>query len=462
MHPLYNLPPELLSSIFETKPRIDAESAIAWSHVSRFWRSVALETHSLWTTVNVRHGSADAFALRSYPLPVIVTLYEATSTWEITVEGKRALSRIRSHASRIQELCVSADAEVIYEISQTLGSTPLASLNILNLTSTWDAFIVNFDSIASSPNLREVYLDSVSVDFDSCANLTHLVMDNVRSGFTTQSLVSLVRRSPQLKVFSCLDSYSDEDDLAEAVSLEPRLELAHVEKLHLRHLEGPLETTLWGRLYIPSSAPMFGHCVALPNLTHPHAHNGITLEIQNELASVSIRMDERFIVVSISIPAMIPSLILDTGKFLNPNLIRTLSLGGFGVNNHLFSDDFRQLLLDLPFLENLRSANSLIATMDLILALRSTDDPTLIAHYVCPRLKHIYLKSDLDDGEGSLQLLPFLAGCLELRAHAGANPLETLEFQFSIWPNSGIIDTVKLLVKELILIPIRYVFIFNF
>ncbi|KAI0056864.1 hypothetical protein BV25DRAFT_1995306 [Artomyces pyxidatus] len=83
------LPPELLAHVFalyvEDATARDAQSALRWvgiTHVSRRWRQVALQDHSLWRRIPFRSGQrwADEFVIRSGPMPLEVSL-EYDQAW---------------------------------------------------------------------------------------------------------------------------------------------------------------------------------------------------------------------------------------------------------------------------------------------------------------------------------------------------------------------------------------------
>ncbi|KAJ7196093.1 hypothetical protein GGX14DRAFT_673845, partial [Mycena pura] len=86
MSPIRTLPPELLSDIFLHVISVEFgefQKALRLSHVSGYWRQLALWTPRLWTMplpINIRNNSADyvatmtAFLERSHPLPIPIYL----------------------------------------------------------------------------------------------------------------------------------------------------------------------------------------------------------------------------------------------------------------------------------------------------------------------------------------------------------------------------------------------------
>jgi hypothetical protein len=231
---------ELLMSIFESSTNksggYDPPVVIAWSQVNRLWRNILLSMPHLWTTINICHRSADTFALRSEPLPISITFIEPASYWRLLERrhenGLPVARSIRQYAHRIQDMLITANPEVIEVISSAIESITFPLLSSMQVTSTWDTGIVCFQPTA--PNLCELYLESTTLKFDPCVNLTHLYMENNRVVDIGEELLPFLARSPQLQMLALRDMFADAEELP---ATAPSVQLAHLQRFHLQDFD---------------------------------------------------------------------------------------------------------------------------------------------------------------------------------------------------------------------------------
>jgi hypothetical protein len=435
------LPPELLALIFESFPHDIAafsgtQVVISLSQVNRLWRNVTMSMHHLWTVIDVRHGSAEDLASRSSPLPINMTLFGPKSGWEFSDEGKRALIKLQRYADRVQTLHVSADAEVISAISSSFHLTALPLLTSLTLTSTWDAFIVEFSPI-HSPHLRQLQLDSATVDLAACANLTHLYIDNNRCNFTGPELLLLLQRSPLLQMFSLLFVHIDEEDLSDTTTC---VYLAHIKRLHLEGLESSFLEYLFRHLFIPSSAPLLEndsrkHSAATSRGTFDryyfHPRHDFTLEVEYIRGTMKMYDERQPVVFNVSAVAVAP-LILLTNGFVDLTPICALTLKIFDANETLSVDVWAAFCSHLPFLNRIQSECSLGFTQNLLVALWPDIDSPSSARNICPDLKHLHLDFNCNQsGIDSDFSQKFVLKRLKAGACTGRASLETLTIKIA-------------------------------
>jgi hypothetical protein len=461
------LPPELLASIFEASADganphspdgfFDAQMIIAWSQVCQLWRNVALSMRHLWTAIDVRHGSAEELYSRSSPLPIHITLVGPLAGWELSNKGKRALNRLQRYADRVQELRVSADAEVIDVISSNLHSTAFPMLTSLHLTSTWDAFIVQFEPVALAPNLRQLYLDSVAVDFHIIANLTHVYIDNNRGNFTGEELLLLLEKSPYLQTLSLLYADLDDEDLSDT---DIHVELAHIERLHLEALDQSFVEYIFAHIFIPSTAPLLGRYSSRNQVATSHdilyldslqSEHECTLDLDYRQGTMTIYHGGQPPVLKVSVDA-VASLIAFISAFIDVPPIRALALKKFGGQGPTSVDFWASFFSHFAFLTRMHIESSWGFTRNVLLALWPDSDSPSSTRNICPHLKHLHL--DFNESEIDSELLGrFVLKRLEAGARIGQAPLKTLTIRVANSSGLSMADELSNLVDVFTLKP---------
>jgi len=251
---IYSLPVELLTRIFvlgsafdypyadspfllkpdqEYEPPTSSNLQVVVSHVSRYWRNVALRTHSLWTTIHFREtchiSRAETYLARCLPsstylLDILVdTIAEEDHTPGITLytdEIKAIFQIIIPHVSRWRafhlKICDNRCKGQARQFLSTCGPAPnLETLQLYHFEdyrtsqrlylATYRPPVVVFSN--SLPCLKNVSLIGVNLpwaDSPYLMNLHHLELalhlDNIRPPYKWWD--RMLRLSPDLKRLS--------------------------------------------------------------------------------------------------------------------------------------------------------------------------------------------------------------------------------------------------------------------
>ena len=251
---IYSLPVELLTRIFvlgsasdypytdspfllkpdqEYEPPISSNYQVVVSHVSRYWRQVALRTHSLWTTLHFREtchiSRAETYLARCLPssaylLDILVdTIAEEDHIPGITLyanEIKTIFQIIIPHVSRWRafhlKICDNRCKSQARQFLNTCGPAPnLETLQLYHFEdyrtsqrlylATYKPPVVVFSN--SLPRLKNVSLIGVNLpwaDSPYLVNLHHLELalhlDNIRPPYKWWD--RMLRLSPDLKRLS--------------------------------------------------------------------------------------------------------------------------------------------------------------------------------------------------------------------------------------------------------------------
>jgi hypothetical protein len=163
--PINRLPSELLLKIFTlghydvTSRHELVESAIKYSHVSKYWRSVALACHSLWSHLSTHFSPQfiDTLFIRSRPLPLSVYI-----PWE-TREG--SARQILQHLSYIQELALDEGLDDLH----MLLDRPAPLLQRLSVRQEPEYHVILEDRLFGgvAPCLEEVSLSACVIPWHS-------------------------------------------------------------------------------------------------------------------------------------------------------------------------------------------------------------------------------------------------------------------------------------------------------
>lgn len=264
--PISRLPAELLIFVFEdlidTSEPQNIKFILPLSHVSQRWRDIALQTRSLWTTINLLHRGAENLIKRSASVPVHVHFVHESQR-HIDEKDVTYFSWLAEHAHRVETLAVIARREVISSLSSVLGETAprLLDLDIslLEASTDLDAGLDAGVFLTRAPALRRLELNSVSTNFGWYSNLVNLTVEGILSGDshcpTGTQFIFLLQRCPGLQTMCLRHLLLDEipDDFL-AVATTPAT-LMHMQSLDLemslaltifilRHIIIPLESPL--------------------------------------------------------------------------------------------------------------------------------------------------------------------------------------------------------------------------
>jgi hypothetical protein len=264
-----SLAPELLKMIFEMACADNATEALPMSkstlgtanklsHVCRLWRDIALDTPSLWTTIDRFHDKIDNFVSRSKSLPVYLNL---------EAEGENALAEInfpvwlQRYSDRLHGIFAEGSSETVQNLLQSVGMS-LPKLVSLDLRVLSEEFVL---LPTSTPNLRRLFLYHVSVNLDAYANLTHLTLEGLYSGTPKAAdVVHLLRKCPRLSVL-CLYGLELEVVDSGVGEWDGVVELAQLQTLEFQQLAMDTTAYLLSRIKVPLCAPLVHHCHNYPS-----------------------------------------------------------------------------------------------------------------------------------------------------------------------------------------------------
>ncbi|KAG6844779.1 hypothetical protein H0H87_003897 [Tephrocybe sp. NHM501043] len=217
--PISRLPPEMLAKIFAFRvaDSIESTNPLEWirvSHVSRYWRAVALDCPRLWgNLVFSRPRWSEEMLKRSKMAGLVVKADLSCITPRIFEAVRLALL----HGPRIHHLQLRAGSATIERLLTT-KSLELPMIHSLSLAvprvtrfGTDEGFTIP-DAISSgeAPYLRRLELQKVNIAWDSnlLKGLTHLTIHDIATSLrpSTDQLMDALERMPALQVLDLQDA----------------------------------------------------------------------------------------------------------------------------------------------------------------------------------------------------------------------------------------------------------------
>jgi hypothetical protein len=227
--PFHRLSSELLALIFEATVEegvcYDARTVINLSHVSRRWRRVATTTPEIWTCIDLRHGAAETFLMRSKALPICIT---------------HVISSARGFC--LTKMLVQKPPEQVYSLS---------------LSSTSDiVYALPFEVTHGLVNLRQLHLRGFSTKYWGwLGKLTHLTLGNLTRPYCPRAdtIVYILDRNPLLRK---IHLYHLDPEVPEVSAGRRTVHLNHVEVFVIDFPTAAVGYLL-SHVSIPASAPLF-------------------------------------------------------------------------------------------------------------------------------------------------------------------------------------------------------------
>lgn len=236
--PINNLPFELLAQIF-TWLREDYHpwEDYSWCSillVSRLWYEVAIQTTSLWTTLNLTLKTPDCFFERTYMLPL-------TLHWAVNDSEHRALHRFSSHFFRCGSLSLTSMPDDNGQLAFD-GLTSLPLLEILVLIPTQNPLADLFIS-GKFPKLHTLWYSPRDFQMTYAmfaSTLRNLYIDASRSHSkpTLAEIIHGLQQMPLLEFLTMVNIVSDTEDARSHTSVA-----ATLENLEMLCIAGPLWTS---------------------------------------------------------------------------------------------------------------------------------------------------------------------------------------------------------------------------
>ncbi|KAF8959743.1 hypothetical protein BDZ97DRAFT_1380609 [Flammula alnicola] len=193
--PISWLPPEILEEIFDIcvswlyghqKPK----HRLAWTQVCCSWRRISLNSSRLWQRIDLCDSRfADEFLVRSKQAPLSI----------VSASPLKLMSNnLNIHAARLRSIDVFLFPDDMAHLFSSIGRNLLTltslSLKIPPVSSTLSLGL-------SLPLVRRLILDCVTVQWESCRNLTHLSLRGLNPEVcpSVSELHDLFAKSPNLE-----------------------------------------------------------------------------------------------------------------------------------------------------------------------------------------------------------------------------------------------------------------------
>ncbi|TFK65474.1 hypothetical protein BDN72DRAFT_962488 [Pluteus cervinus] len=189
----YSIPPEVLTRIFSFARRLPGYDWIALTHVSQYWRSVALGSPSLWSYISSHYPEhvVNEWLQRSKSAPLTVNLNNIQNA-----------AFIGESLFRIRELILQLRASCWDELVNTLSSqAPLLEyLSVSTSNNRPPSNVSNTMFGGMAPPLRRLELTNCSIDTNSSLfpNFTVLQLCNPPQKFKATELLRVLQRTPRL------------------------------------------------------------------------------------------------------------------------------------------------------------------------------------------------------------------------------------------------------------------------
>ncbi|KAG6919502.1 hypothetical protein DXG01_005092 [Tephrocybe rancida] len=269
--PISHLPPEVLSKIFSFRAAESAESTnpLEWirlTHVSRYWRAVALDCPSLWSNlVFTRPRWSEEMLKRSKMASLAVKADLTCITPKIFEAARLALL----HGPRIHNLQLRAGSATIERLLTAEDSFELPMIQSLSLSvphatrfGTDDGFTIPETVLTGeTPYLRKLELNKVNIGWESnlLKGLTHLTIHDVPAASrpSTDQLMDALERMPRLEVLDIQDALPPSP--TESSSVDRIIDLARLVRLSITSTV-PECINLVSRLAIPANARAHLRC----------------------------------------------------------------------------------------------------------------------------------------------------------------------------------------------------------
>ncbi|ESK97876.1 hypothetical protein Moror_17305 [Moniliophthora roreri MCA 2997] len=265
--PIAILPPEILLRILSlcarrTHPntRRGCCHVMAFAQVCRQWRLLALQTSSLWTTIDLCNTAyASEFLTRSKDAQIALVAISPLKSYEESIER---------HMNRISSIDAILFPDSMFALFRSIDTGDVITLN--NLT----ALNLRIPSIAAHidlsclqlPAVRRLSLEGVKVDWESCNGLISLRLCGLPSTHapTCQQLFGMLERSLSLEKIELENVIPDGSE-----DYKPRsaISLLHLAKMTVASKKADVVRVLQEGLIVPSSAQVKVRCPEAANWT---------------------------------------------------------------------------------------------------------------------------------------------------------------------------------------------------
>ncbi|KAK7056324.1 hypothetical protein VNI00_002877 [Paramarasmius palmivorus] len=247
------LPPEVLLQIMticaqRTHPctRRGHRNVLAFSQVCRQWRILALQTSSLWSTIDLCNVAyASAYLTRSKDAPISLEAVSPLKAYNEPLEQHKR--RIRSIDAILFPDCMLA----LFRSIDTADIIVLKNLTELNLRIPSIAAHVDL-SCLQIPAVRRLTLEGVKVDWESCQGLMSLRLCGLVATHapTYRELLGMLGRSPLVEEIHLEDVVPGDADYR----CQSKIPLLHLNKVAVMSKQADCVPILQEALLIPSTA----------------------------------------------------------------------------------------------------------------------------------------------------------------------------------------------------------------
>lgn len=263
--PISRIPPEMLSKIFSyrTSESSEGNNPLEWirlTHVSRYWRAVALDCPSLWgNLVFSRPKWSEEMLKRSKMANLTIKADLICITPKIFEAVRLALL----HGPRVQELQLLATSATIERLlggtsfeAPMLQSLSLAVPRYSRIGSDEGATLPGNVLCGETPYLRRVELRKCNLRWDSAllSGLTHLKIHDITPSArpTTRQLIDALERMPALEVLDLQEALPATNTILNSPS-DPIIDFPRITLFTIKS-SVPECNNLISRISIPSTA----------------------------------------------------------------------------------------------------------------------------------------------------------------------------------------------------------------
>ncbi|KAF8159443.1 hypothetical protein B0H34DRAFT_703478 [Crassisporium funariophilum] len=259
LSPISCLPPELLSRIFSSienrKFLTKKYRWIQFSQVSSHWRSVALNSPTLWTNIPLACPLRMEEMLRRSKMANLTVKANFNYT-------QTSIRKLRGIMHRVEEIDMVLPHSLMQKmISDLPQNAPQLHTLCMRLAKDHIGFVIPGNVLSETPRLRRLIVEGGGVDWGSgiLSGLTHLKLHHapIHTRPSTTQILNALQRMPALKYLDYDDSFSDTS--SDATSSTISVDLIHLRFLRLSSTESQVSNILQ-RVTFPSSIQLKLSC----------------------------------------------------------------------------------------------------------------------------------------------------------------------------------------------------------
>ncbi|ESK97878.1 hypothetical protein Moror_17307 [Moniliophthora roreri MCA 2997] len=267
--PIAVLPPEILLHILSlcaqrTHPimRQYCRHVMAFTQVCRQWRSLALQTSKLWTTIDLCNTAyASTFLTRSKDAQIALVAISPLKSYGESIER---------HRNRISSIDAILFPDSMLALFRSIDADDVITLNNLTELNLRTPFIIGHVDLSclQIPAVRRLSLEGVKVDWESCNGLISLRLCGlpITHAPTYHQLLGMLERSPFLEEVELEDAVPVD---IESYKSRPPISLPYLSKMTIGSKKADVVRVFQGGIIVPSSTQVKIRCPAVTNWAVP-------------------------------------------------------------------------------------------------------------------------------------------------------------------------------------------------